>query len=76
MNMPYPGLRTALPPGRAERIPPTNPSFADVGIYPVRPLCGVHIAVEGGAPHAHREGLRATGAQCHEAAGLSRIHNR
>jgi len=43
-----PGLAYGPTPRTRGAHPSDKSSFADVGIYPVRPLCGVHIAVEGG----------------------------
>jgi hypothetical protein len=51
------GIRTALPRGRTECVPPRKPPPRNLRVSPVRPCVLGSPPAEGRAPHAHNEGI-------------------
>jgi len=54
------GIRTALPRGRTECVPPRKPPPRNLRVSPVRPCVLGSPPVEGRAPHARKDGITLT----------------
>jgi len=59
------GIRTALPRGRTECVPPRKPPPRNLRVSPVRPCVLGSPPVEGRAPHARKGGIGFTEACPH-----------